>query len=207
MASTRKEAVLRDKMKVCGGRLMKVSIVVFDGFTDIDVFLPWDLLNRVNKPTWNVMLVGTKQTHSSVAGLVIPVTGHIRNVQESDAVVIASGPGTRQLVRDEQFLTELKLDPGKQLIGSMCSGALILGAKGLLHNKKATTYPSSKKLLEQYGVEVVERDFVNEGNISTAAGCLSALKLTGWIIERLVDSQTKDQVLQSVQPVGQGLSF
>lgn len=186
---------------------MLVTIVAFDEFTDIDVFLPWDLLNRVNRKDWQVKLVGTAPTHTSIAGLTIPMHGDLSEIAQADAVLFASGPGTRKLMKDEEFLAKLQLDPERQLIASMCSGALILGAKGLLRNKQATTYPTAKKLLEQFGVEVVEKDFVNEGNVSTAAGCLAAITLTGWIIERLTDSATRERVIQSVQPVGAGLYF
>jgi len=44
---------------------MRICQVVFDGFTDIDVFLAWDLLNRVGHPGWNVRLLGTHDQHTS----------------------------------------------------------------------------------------------------------------------------------------------
>jgi hypothetical protein len=56
-------------------------------------------------------------------------------------------------------------------------------------------------------VEVVERPFVSEGNIATAAGCLAVQYLVGWVIERAVGPEARADVLLSVQPVGEGLSF
>ena len=51
---------------------MKIAIVCFDNFTDIDVFLPWDLLNRVRLvggiSDWDVQLLGTEETHISMSG-------------------------------------------------------------------------------------------------------------------------------------------
>jgi hypothetical protein len=46
-----------------------------------------------------------------------------------------------------------------------------------------------------------------QGNIATAAGCLAAQYLAGWVIEKCVSSQTKEIVLRSIMPVGEGLSF
>ena len=89
----------------------------------------------------------------------------------------------------------------------MCSGALILAALGLLEGKSATTYPTAKGMLEGFGVEVVERPFVAEGNVATAAGCLAVQYLVGWVIERTVGPEARADVLRSVQPVGEGLSF
>lgn len=186
---------------------MKICIVCFDDFTDIDVFLPWDLLSRVrlvgNVKDWEVRLVGTKAVHTSVAGLTIPMSGTMEEIKESDAVIFASGPGVQRLICDSDYLNELKLNLDKQLIGSMCSGALILGALGLLTGKRATTYPTVMKQLSNYDVQVVEERFVNIGNISTAAGCLAAQDLVSWVIESLVGEEAVNQVLESVQPVGE----
>jgi hypothetical protein len=71
----------------------------------------------------------------------------------------------------------------KQLIGSMCSGALILAALGLLRGISATTYPTAIEELRGFGVEVeTTKHLVTHGNIGTAAGCLAAVDLMGWAI-------------------------
>lgn len=190
---------------------MKIAIVCFDNFTDIDVFLPWDLLNRVRLvggiTDWNVQLLGTEDTHISVSGLRIPMTGTISEISSSDAVIFASGKGIQDLYTNQQYLQEINLDPQRQLIGSMCSGALLLGAKGLLSGKKATTYPTAVEQLKQFNVDVIEQSFVNTGNISTAAGCFAAQDLSAWIIRTLINDEMVDKVLESVQPVGHGLYF
>jgi transcriptional regulator GlxA family with amidase domain len=186
---------------------MNLSIIAFDDFTDIDVFFMWDLLNRVKLEDWRVQILGEATHHTSTTGLTIPMHGHIEAANHSDVVLFTSGFGARKKVKDEAFLNSFKLNPEKQLIGSMCSGALILAALGLLEGKRATTYPTAKKALEGYGVTVVEKPFVQEGNIATAAGCLAAQYLAGWVIETCVNAQMRETVLRSVMPVGEGLSF
>lgn len=186
---------------------MNLSIIAFDDFTDIDVFFMWDLLNRVKVQDWKVQILGQASHHTSTSGLVIPMHGHIEAANASDVVLFTSGYGARKKIKDEKFLRTFNLNPEKQLIGSMCSGALILAALGLLKGKQATTYPTAKKLLESYDVEVIEKPFVLQGNIATAAGCLAAQYLAGWVIEKCVSAQMKEIVLRSIQPVGEGLSF
>jgi transcriptional regulator GlxA family with amidase domain len=186
---------------------MNLSIIAFDDFTDIDVFFMWDLLNRVKTENWQVQILGEATHHTSTSGLVIPMHGHIEAANTSDVVLFTSGYGTRKKIKDENFLRTFQLNPEKQLIGAMCSGALILAALGLLEGKQATTYPTAKKTLESYGVEVIEKPFVVEGNVATAAGCLAAQYLAGWVIEKCVNLQMKETVLRSIMPVGEGLSF
>jgi len=186
---------------------MEVGIVAFDDFTDVDVFLPWDILNRVKLPEWTVKVYGTKDIHHSVTGLTVPVHKEVHRLNEATAVLFASGPGIRKLCHNESYLRQINLNPSRQLIGSMCSGALILGALGLLEGKTATTYPTAKRELEKFKVNVVEEAFVVHENIATAAGCLAAQDLCGWFIERLINKKVKNSVLKSIQPLGQGLSL
>jgi putative intracellular protease/amidase len=185
----------------------RVAIVVFDGFTDLDVFLPWDLLNRPRAPGWEVRLLGTRASHVSKAGLVTPMHGKIDEARDAAAVLFASGPETRQIAGDAAYLARLGLDPSRQWIGSMCSGALILAALGFLRGRTATTYPTARRELEAYGVTVVEQAFVAHDRVATAAGCLAGQFLAGWVIEGLLGAEARRRAALSVQPVGAGMGF
>lgn len=187
---------------------MNVVLVAFDRFTDIDIFLPWDLLNRAKfrNKDWSVKIVGTKPSHRSAGGIDLPVHGDISLCNEADVVFFGSGSGTRDLIKDENYLKQFNLDPSRQIICSMCSGALLLAALGLLDGLTATTYPSVVELLQSYGVEVVQQPLVIHGNIATAAGCLAAIDLVGWIIEKKLGAAVREDVIASIQPVGAGLA-
>ncbi len=186
---------------------MKVAIVIFDKFTDVDLWLMWDLLNRVQVDGWQVQIVGDKDSHVSATGMSVATHGRIAEANDADAVLFVSGQGTRDKMRDAEWLQRFHLKPEKQLIGSICSGSLILPALGLLEGKTATTYPTSKTALESFGVEVVEKPFISNGNIATAGGCLALQYLCGWTIENLAGRDWRELVLKSVQPVGEGLFF
>jgi putative intracellular protease/amidase len=180
---------------------MLVAQIVFDRFTDIDVFLAWDLLNRVRRPDWTIKLLGTESHHTSRAGLTIPMHGRVEEASNADAVLFASGPATRELRLDRAYLARLRLDPSRQLVGSMCSGAFLLQALGLLDGKRATTYPTAAALLRETGVSVVDEPFVCEGNVATAAACLAGVDLASWVIERLLGAEARDAALAEIQPV------
>jgi transcriptional regulator GlxA family with amidase domain len=184
-----------------------IVLVAFDDYTDIDLILMWDLLNRIHLEGWSVRIVGQAAMHRSMTGLTVPIHGDIEEANQADAVLFTSGKGNRPLIQDPDYLARFRLDPERQLIGSICSGALLLGALGLLTGKRATTYPSAKPLLEQYGVEVVEEPFIVEGNVATAGGCLAAQYLAAWVIERLASKELSEAVLVSCQPVGEGLYY
>jgi putative intracellular protease/amidase len=187
--------------------MSKIAIVIFDNFTDIDLFLMWDLLNRVRVADWEVKILGENDVHFSVTNVEIKTHGRIEEANDADAVLFISGPGTRAKMIDKDWLVRFRLDPEKQFIGSICSGSLILAALGLLEGKTATTYPTTKPALENFGVEVVEKPFIAHGKTATAGGCLAQQYLIAWVIENLAGRDWSELVLKSVQPVGEGLFF
>lgn len=187
--------------------MKKAVIVAFDNFTDIDIFLAWDLLNRVKHrdKDFEVKIVGTKTSHRSIRGLDVTTHGLIEECNNADLVFFGSGVETRTLIKDDSYLGRFKLNPDKQIICSMCSGALIIAALGHLKGLSATTYPTVFETLKSYGVDVIEDHYlVTHGNIGTAAGCLAAVDLVGWAIEKMYDEKIRQDVIASVLPVGQG---
>jgi transcriptional regulator GlxA family with amidase domain len=186
---------------------MKIAIVIFDKFTDIDLFLMWDLLNRVRVADWEVKILGERDAHLSATGIEIKTHGRLEEANTADAVLFVSGQGTRDRITDENWLAKFDLNAERQFIGSICSGSLILAKLGILDGITATTYPTSKAVLESFGVEVIEKPFIAHGKVATAGGCLAQQYLIGWVIENLADADWKNLVLKSIQPVGEGLFF
>jgi len=187
--------------------MKKAVLVTFDKFTDIDIFFAWDLLNRVKyrDKSFEVKIVGTAASHKSVRGLDVATHGSVEECNDADLVFFGSGIETRNLIKDISYLDRFKLDPEKQIICSMCSGALLIAALGHLEGLSATTYPTAFEALRGYGVEVIEdKHLVTHGNIGTAAGCLAAVDLIGWAIEKLYDEKIREDVIASVLPIGQG---
>ena len=188
--------------------MTQLSIVAFDRFTDIDVFMPWDLLFRAKAAgasDWTIKILGKTEHVTSVAGLRIPTHGRLEETAHSDVVVFASGVGVEDVLADKEFLAALHLDEEKQLIGSMCAGAVILAEKGLLKGRRATTYPTYFKRLAGYEAS----RWWTRRSCATAtspppAGRLAAQLLCGWITETLASAELADAVAASILPVGQG---
>jgi transcriptional regulator GlxA family with amidase domain len=187
--------------------MKKAVLVAFDRFTDIDIFLAWDLLNRVKyrDKDFLVKIVGTAASHKSIRGIDVATHGFIEECNDADLVFFGSGVETRNLIKDRSYLSRFKLNPEKQIICSMCSGALLIAALGHLKGLSAITYPTVYELLRSFDVDVLEDNhLVTHGNIGTAAGCLAAVDLIGWAIEKLYNEKIREDVIASVLPVGQG---
>lgn len=161
--------------------------------------------NRGPNRNWSVSLLGTKPMHVTKAGFELPMHGTIESARDMDAVVVASGPLTRELMTDAEFLARLLLDPEDQLVASQCSGSLILAGSGILAGLEATTYPGAQEQLESMGAIFVDKPFVAHDNIATAAGCLAGVELDRWLLTRLIDAETAEKCIASGSPWGQGV--
>ncbi|MFM4792771.1 DJ-1/PfpI family protein [Aeromonas hydrophila] len=183
--------------------MYKVGIVLFDDFTDVDFFLMYDLLGRC-KESWSVKILGTKPEHGSALGINVKTDGYVAEAQDQDVVLITSGQrGIPAALQDDEFMSALRLDPQRQLIGSICAGSFILHELGLLQGKKLTTNPAAKAQLLEMGVDVQDAPLVVQGNIATAGGCLSLVYLIGWVAERCFGPEKRRLMQSQLIPAGQ----
>lgn len=188
-----------------------VGLVVFDDFTDIDLFLMWDILGR-NRVDWRVRVLGTGPAHRSAHGLMVPTQGRLEEACTADAVLFTSGKaGVPAALADEAFMSSLQgahaLDTHRQLVGSICAGAFILAHLGLLATRQATTHPDAAPRLRALGIDVLDQPLVCRGNVATAGGCLSAVYLTGWVVQQWFGADKRREVLRELLPAGQQRLF
>ena len=181
----------------------RVSIVGFDRFTDIDLFLAWDLFSRVDQPGWKVEIVAPTERITSVTGLAIDRHAPLEAACGADAVYFASGQGARPLAASPTLREALRLDPDRQVLAAVDSGTLLLASLGHLRGRRATTYPGDelRDLIAAHDVEVVQEALVVEGRIATAAQCLGGVELVRWVIARLAGEDAAERVVASVRPL------
>ncbi|HJQ70912.1 MAG TPA: DJ-1/PfpI family protein [Blastocatellia bacterium] len=182
---------------------MRIAIVTFDGFNEIDSFVASHILNRVDRAGWKAEIAAPAQSVTSMNGVTVSAQQPLEFLNEADAVIIGSGRKTRQAIIDESIISRIRLSPERQLIGSQCSGALVLAHLGYLKDIPACTDVRTRPMLEAAGVRVLDRPFHAEGNIASAGGCLSAQYLATWMIWRLAGKKAAVDALSYVMPVGE----
>jgi transcriptional regulator GlxA family with amidase domain len=181
---------------------MRIAIVTFEGFNELDSFIASAMLNRV-KPELEALIVCPADRVTSMNGVVVHGQAPLSFARDADAVIVGSGTQTREVVKDPDLMAALRLDPARQIIGGQCSGALILAKLGLLANVPACTDTITKPWVQEAGVKVLEQPFVAHGNVATAGGCLGSHYLAAWMIARLVSWEAAERVVDYVAPVGQ----
>ena len=180
---------------------MRIAVLTFEGFNELDSFIAAAMLNRVQN--MKALIVCPSEGVASMNGVVVHSQAPLGFAREADAVIVGSGVGTRELVRTPAIMAELRLDPRRQVIAAQCSGALVLAKLGLLANVPACTDSKTRPWVEEAGVEVLDQPFVAHGNVATAGGCLASHYLAAWVIARLSGWKAAEGVLHYVAPVGE----
>lgn len=182
---------------------MQICILTFDAFNELDSLIAYGILNRIKRPDWKVSIASPDKHVLSMNGLTIESQATLAEANEADAVLIGSGMKTRLIAEDKSIMQQLKLDPNKQVIGTQCSGALLLAKLGLLNKIPACTDLTTKPWVQEAGVKVLNQAFYAEGNIATAGGCLSSYYLAAWMIAKLDSLEAAKEAIYYVAPVGE----
>lgn len=188
---------------------MRVAIVVFDGFDEIDTFVSLGLLGRLGPLGWQTQLVAPVTRATSMNGISVEVQQPLAFANRADAVLfggnlyaraIAEGLGQRGTA-----LATLALDPLRQTIGAQGSGTLLLARLGLLGDMPACTDAATKPWVVEAGVRVLEDEpFHARGALATACGGMTAAAcLAAWVMLRHAGPGATAKALRDAAPAGE----
>ena len=186
---------------------MQIAVLTFDGFNELDSFIASAILNRLKPKGWRAYITSPTAEVTSMNGVTIQRQKPLAFAGEADAVIIGSSVKTRDIVADSALLSQIKLDPARQLIGAQCSGTLVLAKLGLVGDLPACTDLTTKPWVIEAGVRVLDAPFVAHGNVATAGGCLSSHYLAAWMIARGGSLEDMRQAIHYVAPVGEKSAY
>ncbi|GLZ01126.1 DJ-1/PfpI family protein [Actinoplanes sp. NBRC 103695] len=175
---------------------MQIAIVLYPGFTSLDVIGPYEVLGRL--PDTEVVFVAEHPgaVRNDLNSLSINVAATLDDVPSPDVVLIGGGPGQAEQMSDGPLHRWLRtVDRTSTWTTSACTGSLILAAAGVLDGRRATTHWGALDQLAAFGVTPAKDRVVIDGHYATAAGVSAgidmALTLAGLI--------AGDETAQAVQ--------
>jgi transcriptional regulator GlxA family with amidase domain len=183
--------------------MMKIAILTFEGFNELDSFIAAGILNRMKCAGWKVQITCPADFVTSMNGVRIEAQQPLEYAAAADVVLVGSGIYTRDIARDRKITDRINLNSANQLVCAQCSGTLLLSVLGLLDGLPACTDLTTKPWVIDAGVEVLHQPFVARDNIATAGGCLSSQYLAAWIIARLAGREAAEAAIHYVAPVGE----
>lgn len=182
---------------------MRVAILTFDGFNELDSFIALGLLNRLGAEGWKAEIAAPAAQVTSMNGVTVQAQRPLEFANEAEIVVFGSGIYTRAIAENSALLDRLQLDPLRQLIAGQCSGTLLMARLGLLADMPACTDTLTKPWVVEAGVRVIDAPFHARGPIATAGGCLASQYLAAWLMATRAGEEAAVRALRHAAPVGE----
>jgi transcriptional regulator GlxA family with amidase domain len=194
---------------------MQIDILLFDGFDDLDALGPNELLRhaaRAGAP-FEVALTTLDDAERVVTALGTTLIPD-RALGERPGLVLVPGGGLldnsptgvlAEIERGAIPAALARLHGDGVAIASVCTGALLMAAAGLLVGRPATTNRLALDRLRETGAEVIDERVVDDGDLLTAQGVTSGFDLALWLVEREMGAEFARLLAAGVEyePCGQ----
>jgi transcriptional regulator GlxA family with amidase domain len=175
---------------------MQVAILLYDRMTALDAIGPYEVLSNV--PGFSVQFVAAKAgpVRTDSGALELVAARGVEEVARADVLLVPGGPGDEAVMQDPRLLDWVRrIHADSQWTTSVCTGALILGAAGVLRGLRATTYWMERDRLREFGAEPVVARWVEDGKVWTAAGVSAGIDMALALVQRVGG----DDLSQAVQ--------
>jgi cyclohexyl-isocyanide hydratase len=156
-------------------RHLRIGSLLFDGIDQIDLTGPYEVLSRLPNASHGLYGV-TGEPVRDVRGLRLLPDAAITEAPPLDVLHVPGGFGQEALMENDVVLDWLRRQAGgANTVFSVCTGALLCGAAGLLKGRRATTHWASFHLLPFFGAIPVDQRVVVDGDWVFAAGVTAGI--------------------------------
>ena len=153
----------------------RIGMLLFPRLTQLDLTGPFEVFAKW--PDASVHLLWkTREPVAAETGMRILPDTTLAECPQLDVVCVPGGPGVAAMMEDAEVLAFLRAQArGARFVTSVCTGAMVLGAAGLLRGKSATTHWASHDLLGSLGAIPTKGRVVRDGNLITGGGVTAGI--------------------------------
>jgi len=178
---------------------MKIIILLYKGYTALDVVGPYEVLSRLPNAVIKFAAKENGIIESEYSSMKMIATHSLEEVENADILMI---PGSTtaffDVIKDADTLHHIqRIHATTNWTISVCTGAIILGAAGLLKKKAATTHWAVLNMLSNFGAHPVTERYVQQGKIITAAGVSAGIDMALYLTE-LIEGEAYANMVQLV---------
>jgi transcriptional regulator GlxA family with amidase domain len=192
---------------------VRIEVLVFDGFDELDSLGPFEVFSQaariVGAGTEVALVTASGQSQVTASrGTQLAALPEWRPAQ-ADVLVVPGGgffdpgPGVARQIADGPLpkqLAEIKESaPDGFVLASVCTGAMLLSAAGLLTGRPATTNRAAHRHLADAGARLIDARVVDDGDIVTAGGISCGLDMAIHLTARLFGSDVALQVEEELE--------
>jgi len=176
--------------------LTRITMLLFDGFTQLDLTGPYEVLARMSDV--EIALVAKSlEPVASDTGLKIVPTHTFADAPPCDVLFVPGGPGVNEAMLDDEVIAFVQRPA--RTVTSVCTGSLILGAAGLLQSYGATTHWNSVEFLPRLRARHVDERIVIDRNRVTGAGVSSGIDFALALVAKLRDENEAQAIQLAIE--------
>lgn len=178
---------------------IRIAFLLFPHLTQLDLTGPAQVLSRV--PGARVEYVAaTLDPVPSDCGLSLLPTTTMSDARAADVLVVPGGDGAFDAMLDPDIVAFVRRQAEHATwITSVCTGAFVLGAAGLLAGRRATTHWASKPMLEAFGAQPVDARIARDGAVVTAAGVSAGIDMALWLAGELAGQSAAEAIQLQIE--------
>ncbi|CAJ5663208.1 putative hydratase [Burkholderia pseudomallei] len=192
---------------------MKVAVVLYEAVEPVDLAVV-GVLSMAKRITDDLEYFTVAQTEGPVIlqnGLTVHADYSFADAPAVDVIIVTGGPGWTRQTNNEPMLGFLRARAAENAcIASVCTGAMILAAAGLLDGKPATTKSQVAPpevsplsvLSERFGVETSEALVIDAGNIVTGGGVTLGVDATLYLLSRYLGEDVAAETARIMEYTG-----
>lgn len=185
-----------------------IGILLFDGVEELDAVGPWEVLAHWTRSfpddgyVVECLSPGGKPV-TAAKGLVLGAQTSLEEAPPLEVLLHPGGPGTRPLLREPDHLSWVRQQRRQvAVMTSVCTGALVYAAAGLLHGRPATTHWEAVDELRALDRSVdirAEDRWVDDGDLITSAGVSAGVDMALHLVARFAGTERARQVRRGIQ--------
>jgi cyclohexyl-isocyanide hydratase len=154
---------------------LEIGFLLFPRLTQLDLTGPFEVLSRLPGARVRLLWKALEPVRSDTGLGLLPDT-RLADCPQLDLVCVPGGPGVAALMEDREVLEFLRRQAAAaRYVTSVCTGALVLGAAGLLRGRQATTHWASHDFLAALGARPVAARVVRDGTLVTGGGVTAGI--------------------------------
>jgi cyclohexyl-isocyanide hydratase len=154
---------------------IEIGFLLFPRLTQLDMTGPFEVLSRLPGAKVRLVWKTTEPVRADTGIAMLPDTA-FADCPRLDLLCIPGGPGVAALMEDAEVLDFIRRQAaGVRYLTSVCTGALVLGAAGLLKGRRATTHWASHDFLASLGATPVQGRVVRDGALFTGGGVTAGI--------------------------------
>lgn len=181
--------------------IKKIGILLYDGYNTLDAMGPYHTLAEIMGAK-TYFVAKNKGVVKNQRGLEIKVDSSFADVKSLDILVIPGG-AIETIIQTQDSVTLnwiKKMDKTTKYTTSVCTGAWILGATGLLKSRNATTnWYRADEMMKMYGAKFKEERYVKDGKYWTSAGVSAGIDMSLAIIDDLLGRKYTEAVMLDLE--------